>query len=313
MSDSAVGLADALDADVLLQVLAQARRGDFTARMPLSWTGVAGQVANELNHLIVATQALESELAKASEPPQHHETSPQNSESSWLRANLERFTSELVGLLGGEIAAFGAPGQGHTFTVHLAPSHSSVGAPDGATSTRTALIPELPPDPVAVGEEMPSKVNPEFDYSQPDNRDENDFDGTRVLVVDDDYRNLFAMTAWLERGHAVVTVAESGPAAVASLERTPDVDIVLMDIMMPGMDGYATMRAIRAFDKFKTLPIIAVTGKVTPDERQRCIDAGATDYVSKPVDLVRFLAVLKAHVPRLWNPGDHSAVLQSIV
>jgi CheY-like chemotaxis protein len=112
-------------------------------------------------------------------------------------------------------------------------------------------------------------------------------------VVDDDFRNIFAMTALLERGHAEVVVAESGPDAVAALEAAPDTDIVLMDIMMPGMDGYATMRAIRALDLFKTLPIIAVTGKVVSGERERCTDAGANDYVPKPVDTAELLAAIR--------------------
>ena len=81
-------------------------------------------------------------------------------------------------------------------------------------------------------------------------------------MVDDDFRNIFALTALLERGHAEVTVAESGAEAIAILERTPDIDIVLMDIMMPVMDGYDTIRAIRQIDRFKALPIVAVTGKV---------------------------------------------------
>ncbi len=94
-------------------------------------------------------------------------------------------------------------------------------------------------------------------------------------MVDDDFRNIFAMTALLERGHAEVTVAESGAEAIAMLERTPDIDIVLMDIMMPVMDGYDTIRAIRQIEQFEALPIIAVTGKVMAGERQRCLDAGA--------------------------------------
>ena len=85
----------------------------------------------------------------------------------------------------------------------------------------------------------------------------------KILVVDDDFRNIFAMTALLERGHADVIVAESGAEAIAVLERTPDIDIVLMDIMMPVMDGYDTIRAIRTHRRSSTtLPIIAVTGKV---------------------------------------------------
>ena len=105
------------------------------------------------------------------------------------------------------------------------------------------------------------------------------------------------MTALLERGHAEVTVAESGAEAIATLERMPEIDIVLMDIMMPVMDGYDTIRAIRTIDRFKTLPIIAVTGKATAGERERCIDAGANDYVPKPVDTAELLAALERWLP----------------
>jgi CheY-like chemotaxis protein len=120
--------------------------------------------------------------------------------------------------------------------------------------------------------------------------------GRTVLVVDDDFRNIFAMTALLERGHAKVLTAESGADAIEILERTPVVDVVLMDIMMPVMDGYATMRAIRAQAQFATLPLIAVTGKSSVGERQRCLDAGANDYVPKPVDTLELLAAVKPWV-----------------
>jgi CheY-like chemotaxis protein len=117
-------------------------------------------------------------------------------------------------------------------------------------------------------------------------------DGLKILVVDDDYRNIFAMTAVLERGDALVTVAESGAEAIATLERTPDIDVVLMDIMMPVMDGYDTIRAIRDISRFEVLPIVAVTGKAAPGERQRCLDAGADDFVPKPVDPAQLLESL---------------------
>jgi CheY-like chemotaxis protein len=123
------------------------------------------------------------------------------------------------------------------------------------------------------------------------------FEGMKVLVVDDDFRNIFALTALLERGHAEVTPAESGAEALAILAEMPDVDLILMDIMMPGMDGYAAIRAIRALDQFKSLPILAVTGKVVGGERERCIAAGANDYVPKPVDTVQLLAALGPWLP----------------
>ena len=119
------------------------------------------------------------------------------------------------------------------------------------------------------------------------------------MLIDDDFRNVFALTALLERGHAEVTIAESGSEAVAILERMLDIDLVLTDIMMPGMDGYETMRAIRALDRFRTLPIIAVTGKVVPGEWQRCMDAGANDYVTKPVDANELLAAIGRWLPAM--------------
>ncbi len=124
-------------------------------------------------------------------------------------------------------------------------------------------------------------------------------EGLKILVVDDDYRNIFAMTALLERGKAVVSVAESGAEAIAILESTPDIDIVLMDIMMPTMDGYDTMRAIRTSGQFMSLPIVAVTGKSAAGERERCLDAGANDYIPKPVDAAQLLAALSPWLPTM--------------
>jgi CheY-like chemotaxis protein len=121
--------------------------------------------------------------------------------------------------------------------------------------------------------------------------------GTKILVVDDDARNLFAMTVFLERFHADVTVAKSGAEALATMDRSRDIDLVLMDILMPVMDGYETIRAIRALHAFKSVPIIAVTGKVVLGEHRRCIDAGANDYVSKPVDTAELLAVMRPWLP----------------
>ncbi len=108
--------------------------------------------------------------------------------------------------------------------------------------------------------------------------------GKKVLVVDDDFRNIFAITVLLERGEISVVSAESGEEAIAALEHTTDIDLVLMDIMMPVMDGYATIRAIRKLLPARPLAIVALTAKTGDGERQRCLDAGATAYISKPVE-----------------------------
>jgi CheY-like chemotaxis protein len=117
--------------------------------------------------------------------------------------------------------------------------------------------------------------------------------GKKVLIVDDDIRNLFAMTGVLERYKMEVLSAENGKDALEVLEQRPDVDLVLMDVMMPELDGYDTMRAIRRSNKFKSLPIIAITAKAMKGDRQKCIDAGASDYISKPVDTAQLLSLMR--------------------
>jgi CheY-like chemotaxis protein len=121
--------------------------------------------------------------------------------------------------------------------------------------------------------------------------------GVTVLVVDDDFRNIFALTAWLERGDLNVISAKSGMEALAVLDERTDVAIVLMDIMMPGMDGYEAMTQIRKRPGLERLPIIAVTGKVTGGERERCLAAGASEYITKPVDTRQLLTALNEWLP----------------
>ena len=122
--------------------------------------------------------------------------------------------------------------------------------------------------------------------------------GKKVLVVDDDVRNIFALTTVLEQHDLQVVHAENGRAGIEMLLKTPDIDGVLMDIMMPEMDGYETMRAIRQIAEFRTLPIIAVTAKAMKGDRAKCIEAGASDYITKPVDLDQLFSVLRVWLVR---------------
>jgi CheY-like chemotaxis protein len=124
--------------------------------------------------------------------------------------------------------------------------------------------------------------------------------GKKVLVVDDDVRNIFALTSLLEDHDLKVAHAENGRAGIELLKKTPDVDLVLMDIMMPEMDGYETMRAIREVPEFRSLPIIALTAKAMKGDRAKCIEAGASDYITKPVDLEQLFSVL-----RVWMSRGH--------
>jgi CheY-like chemotaxis protein len=122
--------------------------------------------------------------------------------------------------------------------------------------------------------------------------------GKKALIVDDDVRNIFALTSVLERHKMSVLSAENGREAIEKLEQNDDCDIVLMDIMMPDMDGYDTMRAIRERGKFKDLPIVAVTAKAMKGDREKTIEAGAWDYLSKPVDTEHMLSVLRTWLYR---------------
>jgi CheY-like chemotaxis protein/signal transduction histidine kinase/HAMP domain-containing protein len=119
--------------------------------------------------------------------------------------------------------------------------------------------------------------------------------GRKVLVVDDDMRNIFALSSVLERRGMVVLTAGTGREAISMLESTPDVAICLMDIMMPEMDGYATMQVIRQNPLFRRLPIIALTAKAMKGDREKCLEAGASEYLAKPVNTEQLLSAL-----RMW-------------
>jgi CheY-like chemotaxis protein len=114
-----------------------------------------------------------------------------------------------------------------------------------------------------------------------------------ILVVDDDVRNLFALTTVFERYNINVITAESGKEAINILNENPKIDMVLMDIMMPEMDGYETTQKIRREHKNSSLPIIAVTAKAMKGDRQKCIEAGASDYITKPLKIDQLLSLMR--------------------
>jgi signal transduction histidine kinase/CheY-like chemotaxis protein len=120
----------------------------------------------------------------------------------------------------------------------------------------------------------------------------------KVLVVDDDVRNIFALTSVLENHEMEVLSATNGRQAIGLIESTPDLSVVLMDIMMPEMDGYETMREIRNNSKFRTLPILALTAKAMKGDREKCLQAGASDYIAKPVNTDQLLSLLRVWLYR---------------
>ncbi|MEO5955837.1 MAG: response regulator, partial [Nitrospiraceae bacterium] len=122
--------------------------------------------------------------------------------------------------------------------------------------------------------------------------------GRKILVVDDDARNIFALTSLLENQEIEVVRATNGRSAIDLLRRTPDLSMVLMDIMMPEMDGYETMREIRKAPEFRTIPILALTAKAMKGDREKCLNAGASDYIAKPVNTDQLLSLMRVWLCR---------------
>ncbi|MEJ8669292.1 HAMP domain-containing protein [Streptomyces sp. MS1.AVA.1] len=202
---------------------------------------------------------------------------------------------EIAGLLGGRIVAESEPGKGSTFTLYVpvvSPGHSATGP-----------VPEDRP------RSAPEQLSAETFFSTAHDADDSwptptkleawqtgragqILPGRRVLIVDDDIRNVFALTHVLGRVGMPVLYAENGREGIETLERTPDVELVLMDIMMPEMDGYETISAIRRTPRWADLPIVALTAKAMPGDREKSIARGANDYVPKPVDVDQLLTVV---------------------
>jgi CheY-like chemotaxis protein len=126
----------------------------------------------------------------------------------------------------------------------------------------------------------------------------------KVLIVDDDIRNIYSLTSVLETYDIQVLHAERGRDGIAILEQNPDIDVALIDIMMPEMDGYETMREIRRRPAISNIPLISVTAKAMKGDRQKCLEAGASDYIAKPVDLDLLLALLRVWIARSRSAAE---------
>nr|WP_268239290.1 HAMP domain-containing protein [Longimycelium tulufanense] len=212
---------------------------------------------------------------------------------------------ELTHLLGGELRVRSQPGAGSVFTLYLPIGPAATGwVPTPDRMTERVALP--PPEAVEAVQPQPSgelvSVSPAGDSaaegsSAPGPADPPArFHGDKILIVDDDLRNVFALTSVLEMHGLEVVYADNGLAGVRALEQHPDIALVLMDVMMPELDGNATTAAIREMSEYTDLPIIAVTAKAMKGDREKSLASGATDYVSKPVDTDQLLRLIAHHL-----------------
>ncbi|HEX4102767.1 MAG: HAMP domain-containing protein [Pseudonocardiaceae bacterium] len=202
---------------------------------------------------------------------------------------------QLTQLLGGELVVRSEPGVGSVFTLYL-PEVAEPSPPAVPDRTTQDILPDkgAPPELVSAARSLP-QLHTARDEAPPR------FHGESILIVDDDLRNVFALSSMLEAHGLQVFFADNGVAGVRALERHEEIALVLMDVMMPELDGNATIAAIRNLNRYADLPIIAVTAKAMKEDRAKSLASGANDYVTKPVDTDLLLRLIHTH---LNSPSD---------
>lgn len=201
-------------------------------------------------------------------------------------------SQKIARLLGGFIEIDSIEGRGSTFTLYL-PGQYVENEFSGIPCTEAAVALDECPSPVAESNGAISTVVQAADETLRVENGNTRLEGKKILVVDDDMRNVFALTTALENRNMQTLFAENGRESIEILQKNPNVDLVLMDIMMPEMDGYEALQSIRQIPEYANLPIIALTAKAMKSDREKCIQAGASDYISKPVNLEQLFSLIK--------------------
>ncbi|MEW9668507.1 ATP-binding protein [Ammoniphilus sp. 3BR4] len=247
----------------------QVRRSEGTLAFSVSDTGI-GIPQNKLNIIFEAFQ-------------QANGTTSRHYGGTGLGLSISR---EIAQLLGGRIEVKSIEGIGSTFTLYLPIHDDAWRLKELSTLTQEAAA-------SSIMEAEPSQLLESVVDVGSGPMKESLLVGKKVLIVDDDMRNIFALTTAFESYQMEVIFAENGKEGIKALKENPDTHLVLMDIMMPEMDGFDTMRNIRKIQQFQSLPIIALTAKAMKSDREQCIDAGASDYISKPINLEQLLSLMR--------------------